>query len=126
MKDALYIAVRYLATNRLTSIVLLVSMTLILFLPAGLLVLVRETADSLNRRADATPLVVGTKGSPLELALSTLYFESDPPPELSYREAEQLGQGGLAQPIPMLCGFSAGKFPIVGTTPNVDRWRIRS
>jgi putative ABC transport system permease protein len=123
MKDALYLASRYLAANRLTSTVLLVSMTLILFLPAGLYVLVRESAESLNRRADATPLIIGAKGSPLELALSTLYFESEPPPELPYLEAEQIAQGGLARPIPMLCGFSAGKFPIVGTTPDYFDYR---
>ena len=38
-------------------------------------------AKELTARAQATPLLVGAKGSPLELMLNSLYFESDTPPE---------------------------------------------
>ena len=118
MKEALYLASRYLAANKLTTAVLLVSMTLILYLPAGLFALVRDSARSLTERSEQTPLVVGAKGSPLELTLNTLYFDAAPPEELPYSEAERIVQSGFATPIPILAAFQSRGHRIVGTTPD--------
>lgn len=40
--------------------------------------------------AEATPLVMGAKGSPLELVLNTLYFRSEFPEPMRYTEAVRL------------------------------------
>ena len=79
MRDVLFLAWRYLAHNRVKTAVLVGSIMLIVYLPVALRVLVRQSAAVLTARAEATPLLVGAKGSPLELALSSLYFESDTP-----------------------------------------------
>ena len=47
----------------------------------------------LTARAQATPLLVGAKGSPLELVLNSLYFESDVPAAMPYAEADRVGRG---------------------------------
>ena len=116
MKEALYLAGRYLAANKLTTGVLVVSMTLILFLPAGLWVLVRESAASLTARSEQTPLIVGAKGSPLELTLNTLYFDTEPPAEMSYLQVDRVQATGFAEAIPIYCGFQVRQHPIVGTS----------
>ena len=116
MRDSLYLAWRYLAYHRIKTAILVTSIALIVFLPVGLRVLVDQSADQLTARAEATPLLVGAKGSPLELVLNSLYFESDVPETLRYAEAIRLDTMGLAQPIPLYVRFSARGYPIVATT----------
>jgi putative ABC transport system permease protein len=116
MRDSLYLAWRYLAYHRIKTAILITSITLIVFLPVGLRVLVNQSADQLTARAEATPLIVGARGSPLELVLNSLYFESDIPETMRYAEAIRLDTMGLAQPIPLYVRFTARGYPIVGTT----------
>jgi putative ABC transport system permease protein len=114
--DVLYLAWRYLAHHRVKTAILVASIGLIVFLPVGLNVLVGESADQLTARAEVTPLLVGAPGSPLELVLNSLYFESDVPAALGWSEAEAIGGSGLAEPIPLNARFRVRSQPIVGTS----------
>lgn len=116
MKDVLFLAWRYLAHNRVKTGVLVGSIMLIVYLPVALRVLVSQSATELTSRAEATPMLVGAKGSPLELALSSLYFESDTPELMTYAEAERVADSGLAQAIPLYVRFRVRSQPIVGTS----------
>jgi len=116
MKDVLFLAWRYLAHNRVKTSVLVGSIMLIVYLPVALRVLVQQSAAELTSRAEATPLLVGAKGSPLELALNSLYFESDTPALTTYAEAERVSASGLAQAIPLYIRFKVRQQPIVGTS----------
>jgi putative ABC transport system permease protein len=116
MRDVLFLAWRYLAHNRVKTGVLVGSIMLIVYLPVALRVLVSQSATELTSRAEATPLLVGAKGSPLELALSSLYFESDTPELTTYAEAERVADSGLAQAIPLYVRFKVRAQPIVGTS----------
>jgi len=116
MKDVLFLAWRYLAHNRVKTGVLVGSIMLIVYLPVALRVLVSQSAKELTSRAEATPLLVGAKGSPLELSLSSLYFESDMPELTTYDEAQRVGDSGLAQAIPLYVRFRVRTQPIVGTS----------
>ena len=90
MKDTLYMAWQYLAHHKIKTAILVFSIALIVYLPVGLKVIVDQSAESLTARAESTPLIVGAKGSPLELALNTLYFESDTPETMSYAESSRV------------------------------------
>jgi putative ABC transport system permease protein len=116
MREVLYLAWRYLAHNRVKTAVLVGSIMLIVYLPVALRVLVNQSAADLTSRADATPLLVGAKGSPLELALSSLYFESDTPELTTYAEASRVDDSGLAQAIPLYVRFRVRSQPVVGTS----------
>lgn len=116
MNDVLYLAWRYLAYHRLKTIVLVSAVAIIVYLPIGLDIIVSQSAEELTARAQATPLLVGAKGSPLELVLNSLYFESDTPSPMSYSEADRVDQSGLARAIPLYTRFRAGESTIVGTT----------
>ena len=124
MGDSLYLAWRYLRYHKIKTAILVTSLTLIAYLPLGLDILVNHSAEQLRARAAATPLIVGAKGSPLELVLNTLYFESDHPETTSIAEASRIDQTGLGAAIPIYTGFKASGFPIVGTT--VDYFSFRS
>jgi putative ABC transport system permease protein len=116
MTQALYLAWRYLAFHRFKTAILVISITLIVYLPIGLRVLVDQSSRQLTARALATPLIIGAKGSPLELVLNTLYFRSDYPGPLRYGQVERVDTTGLALAIPMYVRFNAQGHPIVGTS----------
>ena len=116
MSGTLYLVWRYLTYHRLKSVILIGSLGLIIYLPLGLNVLVVQSADELTARAEATPLLVGAKGSPLELVLNSLYFESEPPPPSDFAEVQRIADSGLAEAIPLHVRFRARGYPIVGTT----------
>lgn len=123
MLDLLYMAWRYLAYNRVKTIILVLSVMLIVFLPAGLKILVGRSAASLTARAEATPLIVGAKGSPLELVLNSLYFESEAPESIPFAESQRVADTMLATSIPLYTRFRARGFPIVGTTSDYFEFR---
>ena len=111
MKDVLYLAWRYLAYHRIKSAILIAAITLIVYLPVGLNVIVGQSAEELTARADATPLLVGAKGSPLELALNSLYFETETPDLTTQVEVIRIAETGLAQPIPLYVRFQSRQLP---------------
>jgi len=119
----LYLAWRYLAHHRVKTAILVVAVTLIVFLPVGLEVLVRQSAAELTSRASGTPLLVGAKASALELVLAALYFESAAPEPVGHGEVDQIAETGLALPIPLHVRFRAQGHPIVGTTLDYLDWR---
>ncbi len=123
MTQTLYLAWRYLAYQRIKTGILVTSIALIVFLPVGLDVLVDQSAAQLTSRAEATPLLVGARGSPLELVLNSLYFESDAPALGRHGQATRVAESGLAEPIPLYVRYRARGHPIVGTTLEYFEFR---
>jgi len=116
MRQVLYLAWRYLAFHRIKTAILVTAITLIFYLPVGLRVLVEQSSEQLTARAEATPLLVGSKGSPLELVLNSLYYRSEYPQPIPYSESERIRESGLAQPIPLYARYHSRGNPIVGTS----------
>ena len=123
MLDSLYLAWQYLRCYRWTTAILITSLTLIFFLPAALLTVVDEAAQHLRARAFSTPLVVGSRGSPLELTLASLYFDEPAPTVIRMSELERLNnlERGLA--IPLHTGIRIRDTTIVGT--SADYFQLR-
>ncbi len=67
-------------------------------------------------RAVSTPLVVGVKGSSLDLVMNTLYFNDEIPELMTMAEAGRIEDSGLALPIPVFVRFQTRGYPIIGTT----------
>ncbi len=123
MIDNFYIAWKYVCFNKIKTVTLIACVTLITFLPVSLQLLLNESERQLTSRAVSTPLIIGAKGSSLDLAINTLYF-SDEVPELITMEASQrVVESQLAQPIPVYIQFRARGFPIVGTTLDYFDYR---
>ena len=123
MSDTLYLAWRYVLFHRWKTLLLVLAITLVAFLPAALNVLVERSAQQLTARADTTPLLLGAKGSPLELALSSLYFEGGTPELTRFAEIQNVGESGLANGIPLYVRFRASGYPVIGTTPDYLEFR---
>lgn len=123
MTDVLYLAWRYLVSHASKTIILIASLTLVLFTPFGLRTLVRASQDQLRVRAESTPLLLGAAGSPLELTLNSLYFRSEDPPPLKFGELGTIRESGLADALPLHVRFRAGDFPVVGTSFDYFEFR---
>ncbi len=123
MKHVLYMAWRYLAYHRIKSLILVGAIALIVFIPAALRVLVRQGETQLTARAQATPLLLGARDSPLELALNSLYFSADVPETIEFGRAQDIAATGLAGAIPLYVRFRSQNHPIVGTTVDYFAYR---
>lgn len=96
---------------------------MVLFLPSGLYVLVEQGSKELTRRAKATPLILGAKGSATDLTLSALYFKPPSLEPIAYRQLEQINQSTLATGIPLNLRYNVSDAPIVGTSLDYTRFR---
>ncbi len=123
MIDSFYVAWRYLTFSWARSLTLVACVTLIAVLPLALELLLGESQRQLLSRAETTPLVVGAKGSSLDLVMNSLYFGDTVPETISMAALDRVADTDLALPIPLYVRFKARGFPIVGT--NLDYFEFR-
>ena len=116
MIDSLYLAWQYLRFNKARTLILVNCITIIAALPMTLEILLNESEQQLALRADSSPLLVGAKGSALDLVMNSIYFGDEVPEAITMAAVEQVSDTGLAAPIPLYVRFKARGFPIVGTT----------
>ena len=124
MISSLYIAWRYLVFNKVRSATLVACITLIAFLPMALQLILEESQQLLQSRANSTPLLLGARGSALDLVMSSLYFDDEVPEIISMQAADEITDTGLAYAIPLYIRFQARNKPIVGT--SIDYFDFRN
>lgn len=123
MIDSLYIAWCYLRHHWGRSVILITCVTLIAALPLSLQLLLDESEQQLLARAEATPLLVGARGSSLDLVMHSLYFGDSAPEPITMKVVDQVADSGLALPIPLYLRFKARAAPLVGTTLDYFEFR---
>ena len=123
MNDTLYLSLQYIRHHQTKLLVLTFAITLVSWLPMAIQSIVEQTAAQLLERAEETPLVIGSPGSPLELSLGSLYFKSKTSSTLPYSEVSSLEQTGHAKAIPLYYRFRVQDFPVVGTSPAYFNFR---
>lgn len=102
--------------NALLSWLLLTASVAIISL---LLLLQGQFEQKFERSIAGVDLVLGAKGSPLQLILSSVYHLDNPTGNIDYAEAQKWMQHPfVANAIPLAYGDSYRGFPIVGTTPT--------
>ena len=123
MSGAFKLAIRYIMFHRGRSLILMSCIFLTLVLPVCLGILLRQFSNQIAARADATPIVVGSRGSQLDLALHAIYFSRAPDAAVKFSEVEKIRESGLATPIPLHVKYSAQGFPVVGTSLDYFSFR---
>ena len=116
MIDSFYIAWKYLLFSKARSATLVACITLIAVLPLALEIILDESEHQLVERAVHTPLLVGARGSALDLVMNSLYFADEVPELISLASADEITATDLAVTIPLYVRFQARGFQIVGTT----------
>jgi putative ABC transport system permease protein len=114
--DSFYIAWKYLLFSKARSATLVACITLIAVLPLALEIVLDESEHQLVERAERTPLLVGARGSALDLVMNSLYFADEVPQPVTLASADEIAATDLAVTVPLYVRFQARGFPIVGTT----------
>ena len=105
-RHTLRLALRYLAYHRVRSGLLVLCIALVFLLPIAVNQLLDRYEASMTARAQATPLVVGARGSRYDLVLNTLYFRGRVPTPLSMAAGCSIGRG-----IAKIIGTKLGSTP---------------
>jgi putative ABC transport system permease protein len=112
---ALQLAARYVVRHRVQSLLLSMALGAALALPIAVRVFAKTVEREMRQRASATPQVLGSRGSALDLMLSALYFRRQPVEPIQVRQVDEVRDTGLADVIPLHVRYHAQEAPIVGT-----------
>jgi putative ABC transport system permease protein len=115
------IALKGLRQRALSSALTSFSVALGVMLMVAVLVIYAILESTFSQRSIGYDLIVGPKGSPLQLVLSTVYHTSPPIENLPYRYYREFAaRPGVTEAIPVAIGDTTeqGNFPIVGTIPR--------
>jgi len=123
MRDSLYLAWRYLHYHRAKTLLLVLSLSVFLGLPLVMRAMSAVIQRSLMARAQSTPLLLGKKGSSLDLVVEALYFQPKAIEALTQADVDEIDDTGLAQAIPVRTGLMARQHPVVGTTLDYFSFR---
>ena len=116
MRDSLYLAWQYLGHQRAKTLLLVLSLAVFIGLPLVMRAMSEVMQQSLMARAESTPLLLGKKGSSLDLVIEALYFQPKGIEPLSEADVTELDATDLARGIPLRTGLMAHGFPLVGTS----------
>ena len=123
MLNSIYLAWKYLTFHKLKTTILISCITLVGSLPISLNLFLAESERQLMARATSTPLIIGAKGSDLDLTINSLYFTSQLPEKITMAEISQINQTKLANSIPLYIQFKARNYPIIGTSLDYFEFR---
>ena len=86
-----------------------------------------QAGEKLKGNANGIDLVVGAKGSPLQLILSSIYFIDFPTGNISLTDAQNLARNPMVKrAVPLALGDNYAGFRIVGTdTSYVNLYRLK-
>lgn len=118
MSGSICLAWRYVCHHRGTTAILITAITLVAYLPAALEVIVNNAERHFRSRSVSTPLVVGPRGSQLELVLASLYFDKPYEAFLSMEDLKGIEDQEMGQEIPLHLRYATRDCPIVGTTAH--------
>ncbi|MGB0767425.1 MAG: ABC transporter permease [Phycisphaeraceae bacterium] len=117
MRSAFYLAWRYTTAHKGRSLILVFALGLLLLLPTAVTLVIRSYDARMGARAEATPMVIGSKGNRYDLLLQALLFRDgrtdDVPVGLVERLENDLAFDAVA--IPLFARSTADGAPIVGT-----------
>ncbi|MGR3485622.1 MAG: ABC transporter permease [Paracoccaceae bacterium] len=122
--NALILAAANLRFHWARTLVLVIAAALVLSVPVLTRALLAQGEAQLSARAQATPLLLGTRGSRLDLVMAGAYFTDDLPEATTMATAEAVWDSGLGIPVPLHTEFTVSGARIVGTT--LDYFDIRA
>ena len=114
--NALFLAFAHPRFTWARSLIMILVGALILAVPLVSQTILQGGEEALTRRAEATPLVLGARGSQLDLVMNAVYFSEDRADAVTMEAAEAVWDSDLALPIPLHTAFQTNGARIVGTS----------
>ncbi len=124
-----HISWRYMWSKKLPSILTIISVALGVGLICSVYTLRDETKRRFEEEGQAFDIVMGPKGSPLQLVLSSVYFLDAATGSIPYKEYESIKKNeDVAAAFPIGLGDNYHGFRIVGTTRDIfdHEWQLDS
>ncbi len=119
-------SLRALRVRGWVTILTLTSLALSVALPCAILRIRKQIEHALLQEGDSIDLVVGAKGSPLQLVLSTVHHLDMPTGNIPWRMVEEFKQDPrITQILPVGLGDNIAGFRIVGTDDHLQTWTHR-
>lgn len=114
--NALQISVKDLRANKLSALLNIMLVAFGIGILTVLLLAGKQINDKLESNAKDIDLVVGAKGSPLQLVLSSIYYIDFPTGNIPLKDARQLAANPLVKrAVPLALGDNYEGFRIAGT-----------
>ena len=129
IRGALFFATRSLWWYRGRVLTIVLCLALTLWLPITVRLLLSQFRKDIVSRADSTPLVIGARGSRIDLALNALYFDTVTPDQTTMAEADYIQDSGFATAMPLHVKYRTQSVngvdgaPIVGATLEYFEFR---
>jgi putative ABC transport system permease protein len=118
MTGPMVLAARHVRHNPARSLIIAVCVAAACAIPMLVRVLVRDFQRSLVTRAQATPVVIGSKGNRFDLTLALLYFRRVETDAISFADFQQLSTNRGGTWIPVHVRFTTRGRPLVATSPD--------
>ncbi len=118
IRDAVFLALSWLRSTPLRTLVLTFGLALALGLPVFVQQAAHQLEDALLERAERSPVLLGREGNEYDLVMNALYFRGrlrNPAPAALLERAQEAGYGVV---VPVHVRHSAHGIPVVGTGPE--------
>lgn len=121
------VSLSYLRARRLSTALNVLLLALGIATITLLLLVTAQLEERMQRDARGIDLVVGAKGSPMQVILSSIYHLDVPNGNISWKQAQELARHRFVKKaIPLALGDNYKGFRIVGTTPAyVEHYEAR-
>jgi putative ABC transport system permease protein len=121
------VSLSYLRARRLSTALNVLLLALGIATITLLLLVTAQLEERMQRDARGIDLVVGAKGSPMQVILSSIYHLDVPNGNISWKQAQELARHRFVKKaIPLALGDNYKGFRVVGTTPAyVEHYEAR-
>jgi len=117
--NSLFLVWSYLKSKPLNTVLNIVLLALGIAVITVLLLFNKQLEEKITSNAKGIDLVVGAKGSPMQLILCNIFHIDFPTGNINLNEAERIARNRLVKnAIPLALGDSYREFRIIGTTKD--------
>lgn len=114
------IVLKNIKQRKLSAVLTIISTLLGVALVIAILVIKQESEDAFNQTATGYELIVGPKGSPLQVTLNTIYHIGLPVNNMPYKTYELISKDKRVKlAIPYVMGDNYKNFRIIGTSEKI-------
>ena len=123
MRQSIYLAIKYLKYHKSRTLILVFCIAVIAFVPMSLRIITSKGEELIQNRAVETQLILGARGSSLDLVMNSLYFQKNIPETIPNSALQEISGFNRAEAIPLYVRFQARNYPIIGTSIDYFPYR---
>lgn len=117
--NSLTLAIASICSRPMHSVLCMVAVAAGITLLCAVFLFSHSVADGFSRNARNIDIVVGTKGSPLQMVLSSVYHADIPPGNITMKDYDDLKRSpNIRRAIPLALGDNYKGFRMVGSTAD--------